>query len=156
MDPVEESNRDFCYDGCLYLLDLDGVAACGSSVRSCKRDRSDCLCLRVAATTSPDCRISSTRYLRPKEIYGGVRLQYACYVERKAIPLMINLRFAFVFTFVFAVTVLFECLSQLAYHRRSLHDICTGFYRILLRALVLVTIFMISSLVWFKVGWPTE
>ena len=61
------------------------------------------------------------------------------------------------FVIVYALAVVFECISRLTYYRDSPRLIVERFKSVLIRCLILTTILMISTVVWTEMGWmPTK
>jgi hypothetical protein len=57
------------------------------------------------------------------------------------------------FVLVYVLAVVFEGISRLTYYRKSSSLILQGFQSILIRCLILTTFFMISMVVWTRMGW---
>jgi hypothetical protein len=57
------------------------------------------------------------------------------------------------FIIVYALAVVFESISRLTYYRDPPRLIVEQFRSILIRCLILTTIFMISTVVWIEMGW---
>ncbi len=61
--------------------------------------------------------------------------------------------FVKMFVIVYVLAVVFESISRFPYYHGRPRRIAEWFRSILLRCLILTTIFMISTLVWFDMGW---
>jgi hypothetical protein len=61
--------------------------------------------------------------------------------------------FVEMFLIVYALALAFECISRLTYFHDPPRLIMKRFKSILIRCLVLTTIFMISTVVWTEMGW---
>ena len=57
------------------------------------------------------------------------------------------------FAIVYVLAVVFESISRLTYYRDPPRRIVERYRSILIRCLVLTTIFMISTFVWVEMGW---
>lgn len=67
---------------------------------------------------------------------------------------MITVRsFVEMFVMVYALAIVFESISRLTYYHDPPRLIAKRFKSILVRCLILTTIFMISTVVWTKMGW---
>ena len=61
--------------------------------------------------------------------------------------------FVKMFVIVYVLAVAFESISRLTYYRDPPRLIVERFRSILIRCLILTTIFMISTVVWIEMGW---
>jgi hypothetical protein len=57
------------------------------------------------------------------------------------------------FVIVYALAVVFESISRLTYYRDPPRLIVERFRSILIRCLILTTVFVISTVVWIEMGW---
>jgi hypothetical protein len=57
------------------------------------------------------------------------------------------------FVIVFVLAVIFESISRVTYYGNSPRHVLQGFRSVLIRCLILTTIFMISTAVWAEMGW---
>lgn len=57
------------------------------------------------------------------------------------------------FVIVYFFAVIFESISRVTYHGNSPRHVLQGFRSILIRCLILTTIFMISTAGWVEMGW---
>ena len=55
--------------------------------------------------------------------------------------------------YVFILAITFECVSQFTYHRKSISEIKAGFPRTVLKVSVIVGVMLVSTLVWWRMGW---
>ena len=57
------------------------------------------------------------------------------------------------FAIVFVLAVIFESISRVTYYGNSPRSVLHGFRSVLIRCLILTSIFMISTVVWSEMGW---
>lgn len=58
-----------------------------------------------------------------------------------------------IFAGVLVVVVFFDCVSQFTSQRKSFGEIKAGFRRTVLRMFLTLVVMLISSLVWWHMGW---
>ena len=63
------------------------------------------------------------------------------------------LSFFELFVAIYVLVVIFDTISQVSYHRKSLPQVKAGFRWMLLKDLLLVTVLMVSTLICHHMGW---
>ena len=61
--------------------------------------------------------------------------------------------FVEMFVVVYVSAIVLECISRLSYYRDPPRMIIERFRSILIRSVILTTVFMISLVVWTEMGW---